>query len=250
MHAPVIFKTETPPMKPAKADKKTSASPADYRRLLADIKERVRNAQLAVLRSVNKELVVLYWDIGRMIVQRQTGKTWGKAVVQRLAGDLQKEFPGVAGFSAQNLWYMRQFHVEYCDSAKLQPLVGKISWTKNIVILSHCKDPLEREFYLRMTRKFGWSKNVLIHQIENQSYEKTLLNQTNFGATLASEAGREANLAVKDDYLFDFLELGEKHSERELEKALLSRMEDFLRGMGGLLSGWSSPSRGQTANTA
>ncbi|MDR2675085.1 MAG: DUF1016 N-terminal domain-containing protein, partial [Opitutaceae bacterium] len=87
-------------MKPAKADKKAPASPADYRLLLADIKQRVRDAQLAALRSVNKELVALYWDIGRMIVQRQAGETWGKAVVRRLAWDLQNEFPGVAGFSA------------------------------------------------------------------------------------------------------------------------------------------------------
>jgi predicted nuclease of restriction endonuclease-like (RecB) superfamily len=158
--------------------------PKDYAALLAEVKERVRAAQYEALRAVNKELVGLYWDIGRMIAERQKSETWGKSVVVTLAGDLQQEFPGVQGFSSQNLWRMRQFHQAYAESEKLSPLVREISWTKNIVIFMQCKDPLEREFYLRMTRKFGWSKNVLIHQIENQSYEKTLLGQTNFDKAL------------------------------------------------------------------
>lgn len=216
--------------------KNPPAAPLEYGQLLTDIKTRVRNAQLAAMRSVNKELVALYWDIGKMITERQAGETWGKAIVQQLAGDLQMEFPGIQGFSAQNLWYMRQFYREYCSAEKLQPLVGEISWTKNIIILSRCKDPLEREFYIRMTRKFGWSKNVLIHQIENQTYEKTLLNQTNFDKAVTPEIRAQAKLAVKDEYLFDFLELGEKHAERELERALISRIEDFLRAMGGLFT--------------
>ena len=99
--------------------------------------------------------------------------------------------------------------------------------------MSKCKDPLEREFYLRMTRKFGWSKNVLIHQIENQSYEKSLLGQTNFDQTLTPSLRTQAKLAVQDEYTFDFLELAEEHSERELERALITRVEDFLRAMGG-----------------
>jgi predicted nuclease of restriction endonuclease-like (RecB) superfamily len=220
-------------MKKAKT-KNAHIAPSEYGQLLIDIKTRVRDAQLAAMHSVNKELVALYWDIGKMITERQAGETWGKAIVQQLAGDLQMEFPGVHGFSAQNLWYMRQFYREYCSAEKLQPLVGEISWTKNIIILSRCKDPLEREFYIRMTRKFGWSKNVLIHQIENQTYEKTLLNQTNFDKAVTPEIREQAKLAVKDEYLFDFLELGEKHAERELERALISRIEDFLRAMGGL----------------
>jgi len=154
--------------------------PADYAALLAEVKERVRSAQYAALKAVNKELVALYWDIGRLIEERQRGGTWGKSIVATLAGDLQQEFPGIQGFSAQNLWYMRQFYLAYHGHEKLQPLVGEISWAKHLAILGKCKDPLEREFYIRMTRKFGWTKNVLIHQIENQSYEKTLLGQTNF----------------------------------------------------------------------
>jgi predicted nuclease of restriction endonuclease-like (RecB) superfamily len=102
--------------------------------------------------------------------------------------------------------------------------------------MERCKDPLEREFYLRMTRKFGWSKNVLIHQIDNQSYEKFMLGQTNFDQVLTPELRAQAKLAVRDEYTFDFLELGEEHGERELERALLARIEDFLRAMGGMFA--------------
>jgi predicted nuclease of restriction endonuclease-like (RecB) superfamily len=197
------------------------------------VKERVRSAQYAALKAVNTELVGLYWDLGRMIVERQEQAGWGKSVVERLSQDLRREFPGVAGFSVQNLWYMRQFHMEYRGDERLQPLVGEIAWAHNLVIMSKCKAPLEREFYLRMTRKFGWSKNVLIHQIDNQSYEKSLSGQTNFDQTLTPELRVQAKLAVQDEYTFDFLELAEQHSERELERALITRIEDFLRAMGG-----------------
>jgi predicted nuclease of restriction endonuclease-like (RecB) superfamily len=200
------------------------------------VKERVRAAQFAALRAVNTELVGLYWDIGRMIVGRQEAAGWGKAVVARLSEDLKREFPGVAGFSVQNLWYMRQFYAEYHADERLQPLVGEIAWAHNLVIMSRCKDPLQREFYLRMTRKFGWSKNVLTHQIDNQSYEKSLLGQTNFDRALTPELRAQATLAVKDDYTFDFLELGEAHSERSLEQALIGKVEHFLRAMGGMFA--------------
>lgn len=176
-----------------------------YARLVADIKDRIRSAQYDALKAVNKELIALYWDIGRLIVERQKGDSWGKAVVERLAADLQAEFPGVGGFSSQNLWYMRQFYLEYHDKPKLQPLVGEISWAKHLVIMARCKDDLEREFYIRMTRKFGWSKNVLINQIDNQSYEKTLRNQTNFDQAVTPAIRAQAKLAVKDEYTFDFL---------------------------------------------
>ena len=126
-----------------------------YSHLLAEVRERIRSAQYAALKSVNTELVGLYWDIGRMIVERQAGETWGKAVVQQLAGDLQREFPGVGGFSASNLWRMKGFFEEYQGVEKLAPLVREISWTHNIIIVERCSDLLEREFYIRMTRKFG-----------------------------------------------------------------------------------------------
>jgi predicted nuclease of restriction endonuclease-like (RecB) superfamily len=171
-----------------------------------------------------------------MIVERQDAEGWGKAVVEQLAADLRTEFPGVGGFSASNLWRMKAFFEAYTGLEKLAPLVREIGWSHNLAILERCKDPLEREFYLRMTRKFGWSKNVLIHQIDNQSYEKSLLGQTNFDRALTPELRAQAKLAVKDEYTFDFLELGEEHSERELERALIARIEDFLRALGGMFA--------------
>ncbi len=210
--------------------------PTDYAGLLALVKERVRSAQYAALKAVNTELVGLYWDIGRMIVERQDAEGWGKAVVENLAADLRAEFPGVGGFSASNLWRMKGFFEAYQGVEKLAPLVREIGWSHNIVIMERCSDPLEREFYIRMTSRFGWSKNVLVHQIENQSYEKSLLGQTNFDQALTPELRAQAKLAVKDEYTFDFLELGEEHSERELERALIARIEDFLRAMGGMFA--------------
>lgn len=213
-----------------------TALPADYAPLLSALKERVRAAQYAALKAVNTELVGLYWDIGRLLVERQAGSTWGKGVVQQLATDLQLAFPGVGGFSASNLWRMRAFFEAYQGQEKLAPLVREVAWSHNLVILERCSDALEREFYLRMTRKMGWSKNVLTHQIDNQSYEKSLLGQTNFDQVLTPELRAQAKLAVKDEYTFDFLELGAEHSERELERALIGRIEEFLRAMGSMFA--------------
>ena len=210
--------------------------PDGYSAFLVEIKERIRTAQYSALKVVNRELVGMYWDIGRMIVERQAGDSWGKAVVEQLSKDLRSEFPGLKGFSAQNLWSMRQFFCEYHSNEKLQPLVGEIGWTHNVIIFQRCKDLLEREFYLRMTRKFGWSKNVLVHQIENQSYEKSLVGQNNFERALPPELKDQAKLAVRDDYTFDFLELGEQHSERELERGLIGRVEELLQAMGGVFT--------------
>jgi predicted nuclease of restriction endonuclease-like (RecB) superfamily len=210
--------------------------PNDYKTLLSEIKQRIRTAQYAALKAVNKELISLYWDIGKTIVERQTGETWGKSVVEQLAKDLRREFPEMTGFSVQNLWYMRQFYLEYKDNEKLQPMVGEIGWTHNTIIFSKCKDNLEREFYIRMTRKFGWTKRVLIHRIENKDYERPLSGQTNFDQTISEEHRNQAKLAVKDEYLFDFLELGDEYSERQLESALIGKVEHFLREMGGMFA--------------
>ena len=226
----------------------SNAIPEDYRNLLVEVKQRIRSAQYEALKAVNKELIALYWDIGRMIVTRQQGTSWGKSVVEQLAKDLQAEFPGISGFSVRNIWNMRSFYVAYSQNEKLQPLVAEIGWTHNLVILEKCKDDLEREFYIRMTRKFGWTKNVLIHQIENQTYEKTLLNQTNFDQVVSEEIRNQAKLAVKDEYTFDFLELADEHNERQLEQAILARVEPFLQEMGGMFTFMGSQYRLEVGN--
>ena len=199
---------------------------------IKDIKQKILSSQYEALRAVNKELISLYWDIGKTIVQRQEKLSWGKSVVKILSQELQKEFVGVKGFSVQNLWNMRQFYLEYRNDEKLQPLVGEISWTKNVVIFQKSKDTLEREFYIKSIVKFGWTKNLLINQIENKTYEKFLLNQTNFDKTLSKSVQKQAKLAVKDEYNFDFLELGSEHSEHELELGLINKVREFLAQMG------------------
>ena len=219
----------------APSNEKTAkiAHPNDYVELLNSVKKRIREAQYAALRAVNKELINLYWDIGRMIVARQEKEGWGKTIVERLARDLQAEFPGIAGYSRDNLWRMRKFYLTFKDNEKLAPLAQEISWTKIVVIMESCGADLEREFYIRMTRKYGWTKNVLAHQIDNRSYEKTMANQTNFDKALPENIKNQAKLAVKDEYTFDFLELADEHAEGELERALMNRINRFLVEMGG-----------------
>ena len=123
----------------------------DYPGFLVEIKARIRQAQYRALRAVNAELVRLYWDIGESIHRKQETLGWGKSVVETLARDLQAEFPGQNGFSAANLWLMRQFYAEYRSRPILEPLVREISWAKNVLVMKRCKDDLEREFYLRAT---------------------------------------------------------------------------------------------------
>ena len=203
-----------------------------YAEFLAELKAQIRRRQFQALRAVNRELVALYWEIGESIARKQKELGWGKAVVESLARDLQAEFPGRNGFSARNLWNMLDFFQEISAKPKLQPLVAEVSWAKNLIIISRCKDDLEREFYLRATARFGWTKAVLQHQIDNKTYEKYLLNQTSFDQTLPESIKDQAALAVKDQYTFDFLELAEQHSERDLEQALVQNLRNFLSEMG------------------
>lgn len=204
----------------------------DYQLLLSDIKAKVRQSQLRAMRAVNNELIGLYADIGRMIVEKQENFGWGKSIVESIAKDLQNEFPGTEGFSSRNLWRMRTFYLEYKDNKKLPPLVAEISWSHNIVLIEKCKDFIEREFYIRMVKKYGWTKSVLIHQIENKAYEKFLLNQTNFDKSLEEKLKYQAKLAVKDIYNFEFIELAEEYRERDLELGLLKNVRKFLLEMG------------------
>jgi len=210
--------------------------PDDYTAVLSEIKERVRTAQYASLKAVNKELIALYWDIGKTIYERQQSESWGRSVVESLARDLQIEFPGMNGFSARNIWRMRDFYLIYHENEKLTQLVSEIGWSHNILIFQRCTDALEREFYVRMTRKYGWSRSVLTLQIESNAYARFLTNQTNFDQTLPKAVRGQAKLAVKDEYTFGFLELGEEYNERQFELAILARVEPFLREMGGMFA--------------
>ena len=207
-------------------------APAGYGDFLHEVKSQIRQRQFQALRAANKELLALYWWLGENISRRQAELGWGKSVVETLAQDLQTEFPGRNGFSARNLWNMLDFYRDYADRPKLQPLVAEISWAKNLLIMARCKDDLEREFYLRATARFGWTKNVLQHQLDNQSYHQYLAGQTNFDAALPESIKAQALLAVKDHYVFDFMGLAQEHSERELEQALVRHLREFLAEMG------------------
>ena len=204
-----------------------------YQPLVNEIKELIQKKQFQTIKLINTETINLYWEIGEEIYRQQEEKGWGRSVVQVLAKELQKEFPGAKGYSAANLWRMRNFYLTYCNSEKLAPLVREISWSNNIAIMEKCKDDLQREFYIQMTKRFGWTKRILINFIEAKTYEKYLLNQTNFDLTISRERRIQAKLAVKDEYMFDFAELSPEYSEHELELQLVDHIRAFLIEMGG-----------------
>ena len=216
-----------------------------YNDFIKEIKELIYRHQYEAMKKVNIGLLTLYWEIGEEICCKQQEKGWGKSVVEVLSKELQKEFPGVKGFSTTNLWRMRSFYLEYTKNLNLPPLVGEtqkqklpplvaeIGWSHNCAIIEKCKDPLQREFYMRMTRRFGWTKDVLINNIDNKIYEKYLTNQTNFDETVPEKYQLQAKLAVKDEYNFDFLEMGVQHDETELGKAVMANIRGFIQEMGG-----------------
>ena len=212
--------------------KEISMADENFTTFVKDIKTKILSSQYEALKAVNKELINLYWEIGKNIVEKQELFGWGKSVVQNLSYELQKEFVGMKGFSERNLWNMRNFYIEYKGNIKLQTLSAQIGWSHNIAIFQKTKDELEREFYIKMVIKFGWTYRVLDNHIDNKSYEKYLLNQTNFDNTIIEKYKYQAKLAVKDEYNFDFLELDENHNEHQLEIGLINKIREFLAQMG------------------
>lgn len=212
--------------------KEISIEDENFTTFVKDIKTKILSSQYEALKVVNKELINLYWEIGKNIVEKQELFGWGKSVVKNLSEELQKEFVGMKGFSERNLWNMRNFYIEYKDNIKLQTLSAQIGWSHNIAIFQKTKDALEREFYIKMIIKFGWTYRVLDNHIDNKSYEKFLLNQANFDNTMVEKYKHQAKLAVKDEYNFDFLELDENHSEHQFERGLINKIREFLAQMG------------------
>lgn len=219
--------------------------PSDYTVLLIQLRDRIRSAQIRAAVSVNRELVALYWDIGRMIADRQQAEGWGKSIVDRLATDLQQELAGVRGFSPQNLWYMRGFYLAWTrDVQDLQQAVGdldgehlpraiaEIPWGHNIQLITKLKNPAERLWYAQETIENGWSRAVLIHQIESDLYRRQGAAISNFHATLPAPQSDLAHQLLKDPYTLDFLMLSEDAQERELEQALIDRIQKFLLELG------------------
>lgn len=213
-------------------EKNTPFLSPEYLDFRNEITSRIRSAQYEALKAVNKEMIALYWEIGRRITEQQAALGWGKSVVENLSRDIQKEFPGIKGFGVSNMWDMARFYSEYRSNEILQPLVGEISWSKHIVILTKCKETQQRQFYILSTKKYGWTKDVLINKIEAKTYENYLLGQSNFDMTLPEKIKNQAILALKDEYTFDLVGLSEEHSEYELEQAIIKNIRAFLMEFG------------------
>lgn len=213
-------------------EKDIPAISSEYTLFRNEITTRIRSAQYEALKAVNKEMIALYWEIGKRITEQQTALGWGKSVVETLSGDIQKEFPGIQGFGVRNMWDMARFYTEYQSDEILQPLVAEISWSKHIVILTKCKDTQQRQFYILATKKFGWTKDMLINKIELKTYEKYLLGQNNFDKTLPESIRNQAILAIKDEYSLNFAGLDEEYSEHELEQSIVKNIRAFLMEFG------------------
>ena len=214
------------------SDNQITNNPSEYLNFRDDIMRRIRSAQYDVMRAVNKEMISLYWDIGRQITERQKELGWGKSVVENLSKDIQREFPGIQGFGVRNIWNMARFYSEYQSNTILHPLVAEISWTKHICIMERCKDTQERRFYILATKRFGWTKNVLLHQIEAKAFENYLLGQSNYDQTLPDTIKQQAVLALRDDYSLSLLAIADEHSEHDLETAIVRNIRAFLMEFG------------------
>jgi predicted nuclease of restriction endonuclease-like (RecB) superfamily len=206
--------------------------PTGYGELLENLKSRIRTARVQAALSVNRELVLLYWHIGKEILQKQEQEGWGTKVIDRLALDLAREFPEMKGFSPRNLKYMRAFAEAWPDEQIVQEVLAQITWYHNITLLEKVKDPPERLWYVEQTIEHGWSRNVLVHQIESKLYERQGKAITNFERTLPAPQSDLARSLLKDPYVFDFLSLGPEVQERDLERALLNHLRDFMLELG------------------
>lgn len=206
---------------------------SDYLPFLEEIKGKIKSARIQAYRKANKELILLYNEIGEKIVEKQEQLGWGKGIVEKLSYDLKKEFPGLSGYSAQNLWYIRQFYLTYRDFPNLQQLVGEIPWGQNLVIMSRVKDYKGREFYIRKTFEYGWTRDVLVHQIETGAHlEIDAKKMHNFPQVLPEHLAEQADKALKDSYILDFLDISKPLHERQLEKKLIVRFKDFITELG------------------
>lgn len=229
-----------------------------YADLLTGIKSRVQTARVCAGLAANRELILLYWDIGRLVAGRQAVEGWGTSVIDRLSADLRHEFPGVQGFSARNILRMKSFYLAYREMvvispppvaeleagvwpqavAKLDeavdcPPVFQISWAHNVLLIEKIKDFDKRLWYMRQAIEHGWSRNVLALHIDQQDYERKGLAVTNFSATLPSPQSDLAQELLKDPYIFDFLGIADDAREKEVENALLAHLRDFLLELGG-----------------
>jgi predicted nuclease of restriction endonuclease-like (RecB) superfamily len=206
--------------------------PPGYADWLIELKDRIHSAQQRAALAVNRELVALYWQIGRDILQRQAEQGWGAKVIERLAHDLRTAFPDMKGFSRANLLYMRAFAAAWPDIEIVQQAVGQLPWGHNLVLLAKLKDPGQRLAYAQRAIQHGWSRTMLGIHIETRLIEREGQAITNFAERLPAAGTDLAQQTLKDPYLFDFLGLGKDADEREIEAALVQHITRFLIELG------------------
>jgi predicted nuclease of restriction endonuclease-like (RecB) superfamily len=211
---------------------KSLQPPSGYPELLQELKGRIQNAQVRAAFAVSRELVLLYWSIGRDILARQGTEGWGTRVIDRLSHDLQVEFPGVEGFSPRSLKYMRALAEAWPDVSIVQQLIAQLPWGHNLRVLDRIKDRPTREWYLRAALEYGWSQDVLVLQIKSGLHEREGKALTNFQRSLPPPHSDLAERILKDPYNFDFLTVTQAAKEREIERGLLTHLRDLLLELG------------------
>jgi len=206
--------------------------PAGYAEALAEIKHRIGQERLRVVMAANSAMVLLYWGIGRLILDRQEREGWGAKVIDRLSADLREAYPDMRGLSPRNLKYMRAFAAAWPDQAIVQEALAQITWYANIALLQKLDEPDVRLWYARQCREHGWSHNVLTIQIESGLHERQGKAISNFPTTLPPADSDMATQVFKDPYLFDFLGTADPRREREVEQALVDHIQRFLLELG------------------
>jgi len=207
-------------------------APEGYADWLTDLKGRIHTAQQRATLAVNRELVQLYWQIGRDILARQASQGWGAKVIERLAHDLRAAFPDMKGFSPRNLKYMRAFAEAWPDAEFVQAVLAQLPWYHQLALLDKLPDPETRQWYAAKAIEHNWSRNILVMQIETRLLERSGTAVTNFEASLPSPQSDLARESVKDPYRFDFLGLTDEAQEREIENALVKHVTEFLLELG------------------
>lgn len=208
-------------------------NPTAYQPFLKEILSKIQLARYEMLKTVSKQTVTLYWEIGKSVSEKVEQEKWGKSVVEQLSKDLQTEHPGIRGFSARNIWNMKSFYEFYSKNEKLQPLVAEIGRTHNCLILEKCKDISEVEYYLKKTKQMGRSKLDLKEKINNHYFQNQALAQHNFNDTVSEELKGQVAREFVDDYNIELINPDQPISEKEIENAIVSNVVNFLSEMGG-----------------
>jgi len=201
-----------------------------YSRFFKAIKEEIHKRRHKAFQTVNQELISLYWEIGKRIVEKQEKSNWGEAIIENLAQDLRVAFPDTKGFSERNLWNMRQYFLSYRNLLNLQTLSAEISWSNNLLILEQAVNDQEKEFYLKLCIKERWSFRELERQLDTNLFTRYLGSKKTSKALPAK--GTDSLAPFKDHYMLDFLGLKQIHSEEKLRKAILVNLRDFFLEFG------------------